>query len=218
MTHVFSVAEVRDLARNPDLDLGARREHRRSKGRGFSYPQERWLYRAAGAFYEGGRAPEILSAAFRTALAGGDRELSVWKRSVDRTMGSILDALVVLDGKGRGEYERSVFEYPARAVIWRNHGLRVPVGLVFCDANVRFVRMLWMDQKLQARSRGMILVAAATLAACERLDSIAAVETWHLRDGERRFFHAHDLRHSQDRLDRILTLAEGRLDTPPAAA
>jgi len=216
--HVFSLAEVRDLSRNPDLDLGARREYRRSKGRGFSYPQERWLYCAAGDFYEGARNPQILRSVFRSALAGGNHELTAWKQSVERTMGAVLDALVMLDMHGRGEYERSAFEYPARTVTWRNHGLRVPVGLVFRDGEERFVRMLWMDRKLQARSRGITLVAAATLAVCEPLGSISAVETWHLRDGERRFFHARDLRHSQDQLDQILTVAEARLDTPPGAA
>ncbi len=133
-------------------------------------------------------------------------------------MGSLLDAFIALDKAGRRRYLRTAFMYPPAIVTWRNHGLRVPLGLVVQEDGYTFLRMLWMDAKLQVRSRGMTVVAAATLAAAAPLGTITAIETWHLRDRERRFFYAEDLRMSLDRLDRVLTLAEGRLDTLPAAA
>lgn len=84
-------------------------------------------------------------------------------------MGTILDAFVELDGTARGEYERSAFAFPISIAIWRGHGLRVPLGLVIRDGEDRLLRMLWMDEKLQARSKGITLVAAATLVASDLL-------------------------------------------------
>lgn len=132
-------------------------------------------------------------------------------------MKPMLELLLRLDRAALGHYDRTLFRPMAAVVEWRNHRLRLPLGLL-CGAEGEFMRLLWMEHKLRS-NRPVILVVTATLAAVESwLPSLGAIETWHLRDGERRFYHSADLRHDMVRLDRLLSAAEGRLGRPPAAA
>lgn len=63
-----------------------------------------------------------------------------------------------------------------------------------------------------------MVVAATFAAAREEIPSLAAIETWHLRDTERRFYPEADLSGSLKALDRVLSLTESRMTLPPAAA
>ncbi len=211
--HVFSVSELLALARDPDIDLARDRR----VGEGFSFPQRGWLYAAAGGFYQGRRTAEAMTDALRAALVRG-RGMTAWKQSVEREMQPLLESFRNLHRTARGDFEHSAFQSPPIMVAWRNHGLRLPLGLLCRDGKDRFIRLLWIERGLQSGRRGVTMVVAATLAAAEEaIGPLAAVETWHLRDNEARFYHADDLHASFPKLDRMLTAAEARLHRSPAA-
>jgi hypothetical protein len=63
------------------------------------------------------------------------------------------------------------------------------------------------------------MVAAATLALLEAsgVSATSGIEVYQLRYGEERGFAAGELKALWSRLDRLLTMAEGRPEAPPAA-
>jgi hypothetical protein len=210
--YVFTLADVRDLSRNLNANLS------RDDGGGFSYPQRGWVYEAARAYHEHHRSASALEAAVETALGRGNG-LTPWKRTEAERLRSKLASFVSLDRTARGRYVRSVYRYPPRNVIWQGHALRLPLGFVCEEGGHLFLRTLWMEAALRPSRRGITMVVAATFAAArEEIPSLAAIETWHLRDTERRFYPEADLSASLKALDRALSLAESRITLPPAAA
>lgn len=207
----FSIADIRDLATRAD------RFPREQVGGGFSFPQRSWTYRAAEAYYGGGREWDALQRSLDAALAGGVGA-TAWKKAQIADVRSALERMVALDGKTAAVYIGSLFRNPLEPVPWRGHVLRLPLGLLFADAAGRSMRLLAIERYLDLRRKGVTVIAAAALAAAEtRVGELDRCELWHLRDGRISSYTTRDLRASWPRLDRLLSYGEERRSAPPAA-
>jgi hypothetical protein len=199
----FGPGDIVDLARNPAKDLAARPPG------GFSFPQRGWVYRAAEAFYRSGRSESALWTAFEAQVTG--QKMTDWKRTKGQELTPRLQRFVGLDRQSRAAFVESAYVYPSSVVTWREHALRLPLGLIVEEEGQRGLRLLWIESMFQPRKRGAILVASATLAAAEvARGTFRWVETWHLNAGEAVRFAADDLRASWTRLDRMLGEGEER--------
>jgi hypothetical protein len=207
----FGVADIRTLARNPGAALEP------PDGRGYGYPEQAWLYRSVESYYRAGRRPNMLWQTLESLVSGGSAN-AIWRDQKVARLREHLRTFLRLDQSAAGIFVDSAFRRPARRADWSGHLLRLPLGIIFATSEGRVMRLLWPEKEHGPRSRGIFLLAAATLATAERTGfDLGRLETWHLRDGEVGSYPARDLHTAFGRLDRLLEAAERPASQPPAA-
>ena len=200
----FGASDILALSRNPTFDLAAAR----SKG-GFSFPQRDWVYVPAVAYLSSSRRPDALWSAFARAIEG--RGMTPWKQERETELRPMLVRFLRLDSASPASFRQSAYARPPRVVTWRDHDLRMPLGLIMETETGIGLRQLWIERMFVRGRSGVHLVLGATLAAAEILHGpISWLETWHLASGDTARYDASDLRATWPRLDRILAEAEGR--------
>jgi hypothetical protein len=210
----FAIADIGRLVRNPDASLACERVR---KGESFSYFQRSWLHQAAAASFEADGDP----AAFRdrlSMLVASGQGPTPFKKRVQADLLALLPALARLNRQNPARYVTTLYRHIPSLIVWKDHALKLPLGLLFEDERGMVMRTLWMESYLRPRVRGIDMTAVALSVVLPAGAGIAcSIEPWFLRDTDRRFYASTDLRALRPRLDRILSYAEQRRRASPAA-
>lgn len=215
MTHVqFTPAGVKELARDRERYVLRRLEN---EG-GFGFPQRRWIHEAVGSYYANDRNPARLTRSLSEAMLRGQGRNS-WKVAREPALQRMLRHFALVEPRARGIVRTVLYRREAPPVLWQDHWLAFPMGLLVEEMAGRFVRVFWIEAGMGFRARGSTMVVAATLAHAETLlgGQLTGIDVWQLRHRQERFFRADDLRRLWSRLDGLMTFAESRLREPPAA-
>jgi hypothetical protein len=139
----FTPSDIRELARDPNLSLASLRT-----GSGFSYPQRGWIYAAATAYYEHGRDSEALWARLEAELERG-RGLTPFKSRQADDVRVHLETFLDLDRRAaHAPFLISAKTSPDAVTSWRNHLIRMPLGLIIQGSQGPFMRLLWAERAL----------------------------------------------------------------------
>ncbi|HJP88807.1 MAG TPA: hypothetical protein VJ850_07240 [Candidatus Limnocylindrales bacterium] len=215
MTVTFAVRDIGRLVRNPDAGLLCEQPRR---GKPYSYYPRNWLYQAAAALFESGGDSGASRARLESLVAAGKGPTPKKLRTA-ADIESLLPKLTFLSQQHPARYVSTLYKHVPDLVIWKGHRLKLPLGLLFEDDKHGFVmRVLWVEKYLRPGVRGIDLTAGALAVSIPAEVGLAcAVEPWFLRDSDRRFYLAKDLRLMRQQLDRLLIDAERRREVSPAA-
>lgn len=212
---VFTAAMIRELDHDPQRFM--RNFGRARDGNGFGYPQEAWRYVCLDRFHSADRSIEAADSYLAQVLAEGAGPTK-WKRREIAELRAQSRQYALRDQRRPSLYLPTPMPWRPSPVAWRGHVLALWPGLAFERAG-RLLRLVWTAKKLSFARRGTTMVVAATLAQLEASGAkvTSGIEVYQLRYGEERLFPVGDMKALWSRLDRLLTVAEGRPEAPPAA-